>query len=268
MTARMGVSIVNMDEKGSILLWIVLAFSFVGILAGWGLSLYKAPTENRARMETVDQLETVKQAFYGYAKTYKRLPKPADINADTGSATTHVTSYSGQIPWHDLGVKPKDAWGRKLIYYVNYYHMISDSNPQPQTACGALINYKLNLQPDPWYPIVKLVDGYANNMLRYVPAIIYSTGPGNIQFPVPGDADGDGAPGDNYAGGFNNRNNLSPSLPYARSVPTPTFDDILVYLDPFVLYDVMDCHCRNDVKDEDETGVDCGGSDCVSCPPP
>lgn len=240
-------------EKGSVLLWIVLTFSFVGILAGWGLSLYKAPTENRARMETVDQLETVKQAFYGYAKTYKLLPRPASSSAENGTAAGVVTTNLGHVPWYDLGVKPKDAWGRKLKYDVWHDKMCVST----QTACGALSSYKQNIPPD-GITKVQLRDGYANNMLRYVPAIILSTGPG--------DAGGDdgGALEDGAAGGYNAPLNFF--TPYARSAPTPTFDDILVYLDPFVLYDVMDCHCRNGVKDEDETGVDCGGSDCASCP--
>lgn len=214
------------DEKGSILLWIVLAFSFVGILAGWGLSLYRTPTENRARMETVDQLETIKQAFYGYAKTYKLLPRPADMAKENGTAAGESTSNLGHVPWYDLGVKPKDAWGRKLRYHVRYDKMCVST----QTACGALSNYKQNIPPD-GIAFVQLRDAYANNMLRYVPAIILSTGPG--------DAGGDGALEDGTAGGYNAPPNFL--TPYARSVPTPTFDDILVYLDPFVLYQVMGC---------------------------
>lgn len=237
------------NNKGSILVWVVLILTFVGVLARWGLSQRKAPTENKLRIETLDQLETVKQAYYGYAKTYKLLPRPAEWTGayqETGSAVGPNTSNMGAVPWYDLGVKPKDPWGKKLRYQARYDMMCVTT----AKACGALNKYKQNLPADAFNPAIKLIDGYNNNMLRYVPAVIVSLGPNGVENAM--------------SGGNNSPFNVN--IPYVRNVPTPTFDDVVVYLDPFVLYDVMDCHCLNLVKDEDETGVDCGGSDCIACP--
>jgi len=39
-----------------------------------------------------------------------------------------------------------------------------------------------------------------------------------------------------------------------------------IYIDDFTVYREPLGHCENGVQDADETGIDCGGSDCVSCP--
>jgi len=39
-----------------------------------------------------------------------------------------------------------------------------------------------------------------------------------------------------------------------------------IYIDDFTYYHEPLGHCENNVQDADETGVDCGGSDCVNCP--
>lgn len=106
---------------GFTLLEMAIVLAIVGLLLGGLLPVISGQMEQQRRNETRKYMDEVRDALLGYAisTANKRLPCP-DTNGDgTAEATcTTVAQQVGTLPYKDLGVAEKDAYGNVLMYAV------------------------------------------------------------------------------------------------------------------------------------------------------
>ena len=114
----------------------------LGLLIAGLLGPLETQLEARDRRQTLDTMEEIIDALYGYAITNRRLPCPnsdgdgteqldTDLNGTddydelTGAALDAVVASGGDclneegfVPWVTLGVKQGDAWSNRYTYRV------------------------------------------------------------------------------------------------------------------------------------------------------
>jgi prepilin-type N-terminal cleavage/methylation domain-containing protein len=106
---RLGFSLVEMS--------IVLVI--VALLLGSLLPKLSSQVNQQRRTETQKYMREVSDALLGYAVTNGRLPCP-DTNNDGTAETVCILAASavGALPYNDLSVTSKDAYGKALLYAV------------------------------------------------------------------------------------------------------------------------------------------------------
>lgn len=124
-------------QTGFSLVELAIVLVILGLLTGGGLVAFEAVSEQTHRSEQRRQLETVRTALYGFAMGSGRLPCP-DSKAPAGMpwpdgqedvAGGECDSAEGALPWVDLGVGRRDAWGFPLRYRV-----MSTTSDEPNFA--------------------------------------------------------------------------------------------------------------------------------------
>ena len=79
--------------------------------------------ESQERQKTIDTMEDILEALYGFALVNGRLPCP-DTTGDglsnpTTSGTCTVATGDGWLPWQSLGINIQgDVWGNRFKYHV------------------------------------------------------------------------------------------------------------------------------------------------------
>lgn len=106
-------------QTGFSLVEMAIVLAIVGLLLAGLLPTISSQIEQQRRNETRKYMDEVRDALLGYAVTNKRLPCP-DTNGDgTAEATcTTIAQQVGTLPYKDLGVVDKDAYGSVLVYAV------------------------------------------------------------------------------------------------------------------------------------------------------
>lgn len=106
-------------DQGFTLIEIAVVLAIVALLLGGLLPVMSSQIEQQRRNETRKYMSEVRDALLGYAITNKRLPCP-DSNGDGTAelACTTAASQVGTLPYKDLGVTDKDAYGAVLVYAV------------------------------------------------------------------------------------------------------------------------------------------------------
>jgi type II secretory pathway pseudopilin PulG len=183
--------------------------------------------EQRRIDETQKALEEIKEALIGYAVANKRLPCPADPTLASGAALAGQArafaggactgGNSGTLPWATLGVSETDAWGNRYTYRVTA--VFAD----PATF------FTLSSTGD---STVRVTSG-GTTVASTIPAVIVSHGKNGFgayntagtQVAVSADAD--------EAENSNNDTN------FVSKTPTATFDDIVTWLSPNILFNRM-----------------------------
>jgi len=104
---------------GFTLLEMAVVLVIVGVLLGGLLPTISSQIEQGRRTATRKYMDEVKDALLGYAIANKHLPCP-DSNGDGAAEATCTTAAQqvGTLPYVDLGVADKDAYGSVLIYAV------------------------------------------------------------------------------------------------------------------------------------------------------
>lgn len=106
-------------QTGFSLVEMAIVLAIVALLLGSLLPTISGQIEQQRRNETRKYMDEVRDALLGYAIANKHLPCP-DTNGDgTAEATcTTVAQQVGTLPYKDLGVIDKDAYGSVLVYAV------------------------------------------------------------------------------------------------------------------------------------------------------
>ena len=114
-------------QRGFTLIELAVVLVIVSILIGSFISTFGSRIDITRRAETVEALEEIKTALYGFAISQPtiRLPCP-DVNndgledfdalipANCAALTTH-----GNLPWATLGVERVDAWSSTYSYWAS-----------------------------------------------------------------------------------------------------------------------------------------------------
>ena len=104
-------------KSGFTLVEMAIVLAIVGLLLGGLLPTISSQVEQSRRNETRKYMNEVRDALLGYAIANKHLPCPDNTNSGSAQITCAATSV-GTLPYKDLGVTDKDAYGSVLVYAV------------------------------------------------------------------------------------------------------------------------------------------------------
>ena len=213
-------------HTGFSLVEMAIVLLIVTLLLGGLLPALSGQIDQQRRNDTRKQLDEISAALLGYAASQQppRLPCPANPALTTGSANAGVadcTLTSGVIPWATLGTGETDAWGRRFTYSA------ASSVAGPFTTSFTLTSTgNINV-------LSKKSGG--SNIATGVPAVVISHGPNGrgaytpLGTQIAASKDPDEA--ENSDGSAN--------LTRVSHDPTPTFDDLVIWLSPNTLFNRM-----------------------------
>ncbi len=209
---------------GFTLVELAIVLLIVTLLLGGLLPTISSQIEQRHVADTRRQLDEIQQALVGFAVVNGRLPCPAPANVASGQpgagveapTCTSPTSAGGVLPWVTLGISETDAWGRRFTYRVSPAFATSGVPFKLGTA-GTL---NVGLTPG------------ATNVASAVPAVVVSHGANGLGAYTPAGTQLPGAINDELENANNDDNFVSHD-------PTPTFDDLVVWISPNTLMNRM-----------------------------
>ena len=229
-------------QSGFTLVEMAIVLMIVGLLLGGMLVPLSAQMEQRNNSDTQKALSEIKEAIIGYALANGRLPCPATgtiPTGQTGAGTEAITSgactnVSGVLPWATLGVNETDAWGNRYTYRVDTNFSDSNSNNTYGSGCSpspAPANASFALCSLGTLNVLSAVGG--TTIAGNVPAVIISHGKNGAGAytqqgtPLPASSDPD------------EQENSNGNPVFVTHTPTPTFDDLVVWISPNILYNRM-----------------------------
>jgi prepilin-type N-terminal cleavage/methylation domain-containing protein len=214
----------TISSRGFSLIEIAVALFILTILLGTLLVPLTTQVEQRKVSETRKALEEIREALIGFAVINGRLPCP---DTDTNPAATgygeedpicNAPTAEGYLPWKTLGVAPMDAFGitrtsASSPRIGDWRYRVHRSFAIPFTL-NTLTTTTDNLAVRD--SLGNLISGGAERPV----AIVYSAGPNSTP-------DGQNATFEAATG------------TYQADVPSPTFDDILIWISRPILINRM-----------------------------
>ena len=233
-------------HSGFTLIEMAIVLMIVGLLLGGLLVPLNAQMNQRNNTDTQKSLSEIRDALIGYVMANGYLPCPANPTYVTGVNTyagiapappcpanpIDVTGTTGVLPWATLGVSETDAWGNRFTYRVtsDYADAIANSTyggctPSPiptQASFGLCSVGKLNV----WSSAAK-----TSSVATNVVAVVISHGQNGAGAYTPQGAQlARGSSADELE-----NSDGSADYDYVSHLPTPTFDDLLVWIPPSIL---------------------------------
>jgi prepilin-type N-terminal cleavage/methylation domain-containing protein len=251
---------------GFTLVEMAMVMMIVALLLSGLLPVISRQMEQQRTTETRKQLAEIREALLGFAVANNRLPCPAQAtlatnDTDAGkearkntSCACQTTSGStkkiadatvsrvacadtaivGVIPWATLGVSETDAWGRRFTYQVtsDFADGTDGTTEAAANACPKSTGVSFQMCSEANLKVL-IAAGSATTLVDLVPAIAISHGV-------------------NGAGAYTSAGNKLPNSADAGEVenadttnslvshdPSPTFDDLLVWIPPNLLLSRM-----------------------------
>ena len=223
----------RLTSRGFTLIEMAIVLMIVGLLLGGLLVPLSAQMDQRNNSATQKALSEIKEAIFGYALANGRLPCPAKANIATGSLNAGMvdcTLTTGVLPWATLGVNETDAWGNRYTYGVT--STFADATDGTGASCGVTTGVSFQLCSVGNLNVLSTAGG--QTIAVNVPAVVISHGkhaagawtPQGTQLPVSSDP----SEADNSNGG---------TTYVSMTTPTATFDDLVVWISPDILYNRM-----------------------------
>lgn len=216
---------------GFSLVEMAIVLTIVALLLAGLLPTLSGQMEQQRRKETRKALDDIQQALMGYAIINGYLPcpstqaDPANANYGVANATCNASATAeGYLPWKTLGVSETDAWGTKRSgvgdAWVGYWRYRVDRN-----FAGAPFTLSTGFGTCPsassdCLTVYNNAGSSLTNTSERPVAIVYSTGPNIV-------ADGQNASYEATNGA------------YQSDVPSPSFDDILIWVSRPQLFNRM-----------------------------
>ena len=246
-----------MTEAGGFsLVELAVVLAVLGLLAAGLLVPLEVQMESRDRALAQRQLEQAREALYGFAMRFGRLPCP-DADGDgrpdpafdaTRKATANCTRAEGSLPGLALGVQVVDPWGQRLRYRVSAPRF---TWPDSDGLCNGGLQQELDFCATGDLEIHGRGDDPATNAAQEgkfdfliaseVPALVWSGGRNASSSgganPVGAD-EADNQDGDaRFVFRAFSRGQGGCSDAGAESVPLCDFDDLGVWLSPYALFE-------------------------------
>ena len=197
--------------RGFTLIEMAIVLLVIGLLLGGLLTPLASKVESGRYKETNRELEKAVDALMGYAVVNQRLPcadldEPDEVGH--GFADAAGCGTEGYLPWADLGVGKRDAWGHPLRYRVDPAFSATIPDPPDTTDPGYSVVDRAGAPLTPGYPDGPLV-------------IIFSCG--NDGLP-------NGANEDTSVDAATCKNLGTQDTIYVQDVRDANFDDLLIWL--------------------------------------
>lgn len=205
-------------QFGFSLLEMSIVLAIVGLLLAGLLPTLSGQIEQQRVNETRKQMNDIKDALMGYAIVNGRLPYPASASAVTGTANAGVSDSAlatGVIPWVTLGTSETDAWGRRFTY----------------SATSSFIASNFTLISTGSLTIKTATTG--SNVATGIPAVFVSHGTNGLGAYTPQGTQILASSDSDEADNSNANNN------FVSHDPTPSFDDLIVWISPNILFNRM-----------------------------
>lgn len=238
-------------QAGFSLIELAVVLVIIGLLIGGGIAALDVTAQQSRRSEQQRQLAKVRDALYGFALSEGRLPCPVDLDdnyppdgiedPEDPSVGTDCSAEEGALPWRQLGVGRRDAWGNPLLYRVT-----QDFADGPEDDDGndsdSGSSFSLSSNEDDGEGDLVVEDGAGGTITSNTPAVVVSFGPQGDQvwtendFVCPGSG---GALANGFSGDETENCNWiddnSDSTYVAADFRTPDsadgrFDDMLIWL--------------------------------------
>lgn len=218
-------------SSGFSLVEMAIVLAIVALLLSGLLPTISSQIEQQRRNETRKQMDEIKEALIGYAIINGTLPCPTTSLDPAASAVYGIAdspcliagaTSDGYLPWKTLGVSGTDAWGSKRSSagspWTGYWRYRVDRNFSTPFTLNTGFG---TCTPTPLSDCLVVQDNSGNLITSTTErpvAIVYSTGP-NVT-----------ANGPTYrtTGGI-----------YQSDVPTPSFDDITIWISRPQLFNRM-----------------------------
>ena len=245
------------EASGFSLVELAVVLAVLGLLAAGLLVPLETQLESRDRALAQRQLEQAREALYGFAMRFGRLPCPdadGDGRADPTFDAARRTSAScaraeGDLPGVELGVPVVDPWGRRLRYRVTAPRF---TWPDSDGLCNGSTQQELDFCATGDLEIHGRGDNPSTNSAQEgkfdflvasdVPALVWSLGR-NAAFGAAvaafagadelGNQDGDAG----FLFRTTSRGQAGCSDTGAESAPLCDFDDLGVWLSPYALFE-------------------------------
>jgi prepilin-type N-terminal cleavage/methylation domain-containing protein len=231
---------------GFSLIEMAIVMFILALLLGGLLPTVSGQIELQHRKDTRKQMDEIQQAIFGFAFINGRLPCPADGSIPT---LPGVANGAGQekpictaittvdvLPWMTLGLSETDAWGRRFTYRVTPDFADAIGNPtyagcaptpiptQASFALCSIGSLDIGLTTAPADTAI------ATN----VPAVVISHGTNGLGAYTTAGQLLPGALGDEADNAANTTDNH-----FVSHESTPTFDDLVVWISPNILFNRM-----------------------------
>lgn len=206
-------------KNGFTLVEMAIVLAIIALLMAGLLPTLTGQIEQGRRADTRKQLAEIQQAMIGFAIIHGRLPCAATPTTPTTTAnagTEVCPNINGVVPWATLGTSETDAWGRRFTY----------------SATNSFITANFTLSSNGNLTVLNAAVG-GTNVASTIPAVIVSHG-----------TNGYGAytPQGTKLATSTNADEVENSNADANFVShdfTPTFDDIVVWISPNILFNRM-----------------------------
>lgn len=215
------------QQSGFSLLELAIVLLILGILMSGVLVAVSETTENTRRTQTRQQLDSLREALYGFAQANGRLPCPALVSSDgTEARGATFDSVEGGICENRFGYIPAATIG--FSGAVNEDGLLTDAWNQPiRYAVGhdSLTNATnlADLYPfEDTTTLFTIRGGNAEVITNHAASVLLSTG-----------ADGSISP----PGSVNEDEYINGNITFiSSSYSEENFDDIIIWMSPYILY--------------------------------
>lgn len=217
-------------QYGFSLVELTVVLVIVALLSGGLMFGLSAQRESAALQDARRQLDTVREALLGFAMANGRLPCPAPANlpntdANAGKAATPPCNNAlqhGVLPWVTLGVPETDPWGNRLTYF-------GSNRFTGALTSGAQASFTMSTGVPPDNAGLADIRNLADSTVAIeTAAVVVSHGPNGAGAYRP-----DGSK--NTDGSIKEQENSDADQVFVADTPTPSFDDLLVWISPHLL---------------------------------
>ncbi len=240
----------RLASSGFTLVEMAIVLVIVGLLLGGLLMPLSAQVEQRRISETQKTLDEIGESLIGFAISNGRLPCPATATIASGAANagleacnggtygncTQCASPSGVLPWATLGVSETDAWNWRFSYRVTGYFSQGIAQPLGLGCTPDTLPTKASFalcSPGDMYVCSSNAGCPATNIASGLPVVVVSHGKnGAGAYNTQGTQIAVSTDADEAANSDGNTN-------FVSHTPTSTFDDIVTWLSPNILFNRM-----------------------------
>ncbi len=222
----------NFPHRGFTLTELAIVLVIVALLVGGMLVSLSTSRDIANIKETQKQLASINEALLGFAAAQQRLPCPAvggatGIESPAGGVCTN--NFNGFVPAITLGITPTNEQGYAIDVWDNpIRYAVSNTNTNAFTkANGMKDNWSSGLTPD--LAVCGSATGVNATSCNTAPqltnnavAVVFSTGKSG-----------------NTALSADETANTNNDGVFINQTQSPTFDDIVTWLSPNILYNRM-----------------------------